>query len=242
MNDGAACCDGAIFNFLGMRRFLTVLLLSALTGLSLPAQQRFYLFSDFMPGEISFKGYSRPERVIMNIDAMGQKIFYLQGETLMELTNAAMIDTLKINGKRFVIKDGLLCEQMAWTSDTVYVNWKFKNVNKGSKGALGFTTQAKVEVLHSYEFTPATPFPVADWGLYSNDGDGASVEVWQRKNDNTYFYYVDGTEYKAKRLKDLYTAFPQQAPALKAYVKEKKFTMENAQQALTVIAYLKSLF
>ena len=224
-----------------MRRFLSVILLSAFTGLSLLAQQRYYLFSEFKPAEISFKGYSRPERVLMNIDAMGQRIFYFQGETLMELTNASMIDTLKVNGLKFVMKDGLLCEQMAWKNDTVYVNWKFKNVNKGSKGALGFTTQAKVEVLHSYEFTPATPFPVADWGLYSHDGDGSSVEVWQRKNDNTYFFYVDGNEYKVKRLKDLYTAFPQQAPELKAYVKEKKYTMENAQEALTVIAYLKSL-
>jgi len=224
-----------------MRRFLTVILISALTGISLLAQQRYYLFSEFKPGEILLKGYSRPERVLMNIDAMGQRIFYFQGETLMELTNASMIDTLKVNGMKFVMKEDLLCEQMAWQNDTVYVNWKFKNVNKGSKGALGATTQAKVEVLHSYEFTPATPFPVTDWHLYSEDGDGSGVEVWQRKNDNTYFFYADGAEYKAKRLKDLYTAFPQQAPALKAYVKEKKYTMENAQEALTVIAYLKSL-
>ncbi len=229
------------FNILAMRRFLTVILLSALTGFSLLAQQRYYLFSEFKPGEIKFKGYSRPEKVLMNIDAMGQRIFYFQGETLMELTNASMIDTLKVNGLKFVMKDGLLCEQMAWQNDTVYVNWKFKNVNKGSKGALGFTTQAKVEVLHSYEFTPATPFPVTDWNRYSEDGDGASVEVWQRKSDNTYFFYVDRKEYKVKRLKELYAAFPLQAPDLKAYVKEKKYTMESAQEALTVIAYLKSL-
>ena len=226
-----------------MKRFLSVLFALVLAGSAMSAQQRFFLFSEFQPGTISFKGFERPEQVVMNIDAMGQKIFYLQGETLMELTNPQMIDTLKINGKKFVMKDGLLCEQMAWTSDTVYVNWKFKNVNKGSKGALGATTQAKVEVLHSFEFTPATPFPVTDWHLYSTDGDGApgSVEVWQRKNDNTYFFTLDGTQYKAKRLKDLYKAFPDKADALKAYVKEKKYTMENAQQALTVIAYLKSL-
>ena len=226
-----------------MKRFYTALLFFAVAVLPATAQQRFYLFSEFQPGTISFKGYDRPEQVVMNIDAMGQRIFYLQGETLMELTNPQMIDTLKINGKKFVMKDGLLCEQMAWTADTVYVNWKFKNVNKGSKGALGATTQAKVEVLHSFEFTPATPFPVSDWHLYSQDGDGApgSVEVWQRKNDNTYFFSLDGVQYKVKRLKDLYKAFPDKAPALKAYVKEKKYTMENARQALTVIAYLKTL-
>ena len=191
-----------------MKRFYTVFLLLALTALSAGAQQRLYLFPEFKSGEISFKGFSRPERVAMNIDALGQKIYYLQGETLMELTNAAMIDSIKVSGSTFVMKEGLLCERMAWQNDTVYVNWKLKKVNKGSKGALGAVTQAKVEVLHSYEFTPATPFPVSDWHLYSEDGDGSGVEVWQRKNDNTYFFYADGAEYKAKRLKDLYTAFP----------------------------------
>ena len=226
-----------------MKHFLTVLFVSALLVTPLAAQQRFFLFSEFVPGEISFRGFSRPEKVVMNIDAMGQKIFYLQGETLMELTNASMIDSIRVEGKKFVMKDGLISEELAWPGDTVYVNWKFKNVNKGSKGALGATTQAKVEVVQSFEFSPATPFPVADWHRYSMDEDGApgSVEVWQRKNDNTYFFTLDGTEYKVKRLKDLYKAFPDKAPALKAYVKEKKYTMENAQQALSVIAYLKTL-
>ena len=226
-----------------MKRFLSVLFASVLLVSPLAAQQRFFLFSEFVPGEISFRGFSRPEKVVMNIDAMGQKIFYLQGETLMELTNASMIDSIRVEGKKFVMKDGLISEELAWPGDTVYVNWKFKNVNKGSKGALGATTQAKVEVVQSFEFSPATPFPVADWHRYSMDEDGApgSVEVWQRKNDNTYFFTLDGTEYKVKRLKDLYKAFPDKAPALKAYVKEKKYTMENAQQALSVIAYLKTL-
>ncbi len=226
-----------------MKHFLTVLFVSALLVTPLAAQQRFFLFSEFVPGEISFRGFSRPEKVVMNIDAMGQKIFYLQGETLMELTNASMIDSIRVEGKKFVMKDGLISEELAWPGDTVYVNWKFKNVNKGSKGALGATTQAKVEVVQSFEFSPATPFPVADWHRYSMDEDGApgSVEVWQRKNDNTYFFTLDGTEYKVKRLKDLYKAFPDKAPALKEYVKEKKYTMENAQQALSVIAYLKTL-
>ena len=224
-----------------MKHFSSFLLLLVLTVLSASAQQRLYLFPEFKSGEISFKGFSRPERVVMNIDALGQKIFYYQGETLMELTNASAIDSLTLGGKKFRMVEGLLCEELAFQDDTVYVNWKLKKVNKGSKGALGATTQAKVEVLHSYEFTPATPFPINDWHLYSEDGDGASVEIWQRKNDNTYFFSVDGMRYRASRLKDLYKAFPDQATALKAYVKEKNLTMENAQEALRVIAKLKEL-
>ncbi|MBP5689860.1 MAG: hypothetical protein J6W74_02990 [Bacteroidales bacterium] len=212
-----------------------------MTVFTASAQHRLYLFSEFKPAAISFRGYSRPEQVVMNIDAKGQKILYLQGETLMELTNAFMIDSLIVEGRKFVMKDGLLCEELALQSGTLYVNWKLKNVNKGSRGALGATTQAKVEVLHSYEFTPATPFPVNDWHLYSEDGDGGSVEIWERKGDNTYFFSIDGTEYKVKKLKDIYNAFPDVAKQLKSFAKSNQLTMENAADAIRVIEHLRTL-
>ena len=174
---------------------------------------------------------------------LSQKVLYIENDVLMEITNMGMIQTLVTEDRKFMIKDGLFCEIKTNDDFQVLVNWRIKKVNVGSKGALGATTQAKVEVVQSFEFSPATPFPVADWHRYSMDEDGSysSVEVWQRKNDNTYFFTLDGKEYKVKRLKDLYKAFPDKAPALKEYVKEKKYTMENAQQALTVIAYLKTL-
>ena len=220
-----------------MRRFFCVILLSAFTGLSLLAQQPIYLFPEFMPGSISFRGFDRSEKVLMNIDAAGQRVLYVKGDTVMELTNAATMESLLINGKTFVMKSGLLCERLAFQADTVFINWKFKKVNTGSVGALGAATQNKVDVLWT-NLEAGTP--TEGVGRYYQMGAHAT-EIWERKSDNTYFFTAGGKEYKAKRLKDLYKAFPEQAPQLKAYVKEKKFTMENAQQALAVISYLKGL-
>lgn len=220
-----------------MRRFISVILLSALTGLSLLAQQPIYLFPEFMPGSISFRGFDRSEKVLMNIDAAGQRVLYVKGGNVMELTNGATMESLVINGKTFVMKSGLLCEQLAFQTDTVYINWKFKKVNTGSVGALGAATQNKVDVLWT---NLGAGTPVEGEGRYYQMGEHAT-EIWERKSDNTYFFTADGKEYKAKRLKDLYKAFPEQAPQLKALVKEKKYTMENAQQALSVITYLKTL-
>lgn len=220
-----------------MRRFFCVILLSALTGLSLLAQQPIYLFPEFMPGSISFRGFDRSEKVLMNIDAAGQRVLYVKGDTVMELTNAATMESLLINGKTFVMKSGLLCERLAFQADTVFINWKFKKVNTGSVGALGAATQNKVDVLWT-NLEAGTP--TEGVGRYYQMGAHAT-EIWERKSDNTYFFTAGGKEYKAKRLKDLYKAFPEQAPQLKALVKEKKYTMENAQQALSVITYLKTL-
>lgn len=235
---GAALVTAPFFKPPFMKRTLSALFISLFGAFSLLAQQPVFLFRDFQPATLSFQGFERKERLLLNIDAMGQRIFYLQGETLMELTNMYQIDTLLVNGKSFVMKEGLLYEELAWPGDTLYINWKFKNVNKGSKGALGATTQNKVDVL----WTSLTPDePVNGEGKFAQRGDYVQ-EVWQRKGNNTYLFKIGGVQYKAQRLKDLYKAFPDKAPALKAYVKEKKYTMENAQQAIQVITYLKQLF
>ncbi len=220
-----------------MKRFLSVFLISALTGFCALAQQPIYLFPEFMPGSISFRGFDRSEKVLMNIDAAGQRVLYIKGDTIMELTNGAAMESLVINGKTFVMKNGLLCEQLAFQADTMYINWKFKKVNTGSVGALGAATQNKVDVLWT---NLEADTPAEGVGRYYQMGAHVT-EIWERKSDNTYFFTAGGKEYKAKRLKDLYKAFPEQTPQLKAYVREKKFTMENAQQALAVISYLKSL-
>lgn len=219
-----------------MKRLFASLFL-CLTVLSASAQKHIFLFPDFQSGTISFKGYPQPEKVVMNIDAMTQTVYYYQGETLMELTNVPMIDTLLLGGKTFVIKEGFLCEQMAWPEDTLYVNWKFKKVNVGSKGALGATTQNKVDVL----WTSLTPGEAQEGeGLFARRGDYIR-DVWESKGDNTYFFSIDGREYKVRRLKDLYKAFPDQSADLKAFVKERQYTLEKAQQAFQVIAFLKTL-
>ncbi len=219
-----------------MKRIYTVLLSFALTVLAAQAQQPIYLFPEFTPAVVTFQGFT-PEKVNVNIDAAGQRILYQKGTTVMEMTNAYALESLVVNGQTFVMKNGLLCERLAWQNDTVYVNWRFKKVNTGSVGALGSSTQNKVDVLWTNS-TPGTP--VEGEGRYYAMGEHAT-EIWERKNDNTYFFTVAGQEYKAKRLKDLYKAFPEQKDGLKAYVKEKKYTMENAQEALSVIAYLKGL-
>ena len=77
-------------------------------------------------------------------------------------------------------------------------------------------------------------------GRYSSTG-AFSSEIWQSRSANTYFFFAGGREWKARRLKDLYKAFPDQAAALKSFAKEHRYRMENAQQALQIIAHLQNL-
>lgn len=217
-----------------MKRIFSTLILFVLLSSTLTAQQQpIYLFSDFQPGDVYMNGSHRPRRAELNIDALGQKIYFLQGETLMELTQLHQMDSLQIAGHTFVMHGGLLCERLAWQEDTVYVNWKFNKVNMGATGAMGLTTQNTVEVLWS---NPNND-PATGEGRYSSSG-AFTPENWQKKSNNTYFFSIDGQEYKATRLKDLYKSFPQYTEPLKAYVKEHHYSMDNAQQAIQILSHL----
>ena len=221
-----------------MKRFVLITLSLLLGFFPAKAQSVFYLFPDYTEGEIMFQGISRPVKVKLNIDAIGQRIFYYQENQVMELTNPEQVRTIKAGDRLFLMKDGLLCEAVQkWEDFTLYVNWKFKKVNVGSKGALGATTQSKVDVLWTNTISGDE---VVGEGRYAEMGEYA-LELWKMKGDNTYFFVLDGKEYKAKRLQDLYKQFPSVSKDLKSYARANNLTLEKADDAAKVIGQLVSL-
>ncbi len=212
---------------------LTILAAALMSSLCAFAQREVFLFPDFQKAHIVFYNNATSD-VELNIDTYNQVIYYIQGEQLMQMTNMQSIGNLTVGDRRFVIHDGLLCEAVDVNGRPVLVNWKFKNVNKGSKGALGATTQSKVEVLWT-NLEAGTVVPGE--GRAAQQGDYV-LEVWQMKSDNTYFISVDGRDYRVKKLKDLYKAFPDVAPQLKAYAKENRLLMTSAEDSFKIFRKL----
>ena len=222
-----------------MRNILsTIFAISALSLFSLSGQQRMMLFPDFVEGNVRFIGNTRIEKLKLNFDMISQKVLYLDGETLMEIANMPMLQSIVTEDRKFMMRQGMLCEVKGNDDFQVLVNWKVKKVNVGSKGALGATTQAKVEVLRSYEFD--TAYTITDFRK-PTEQDAHSLEVWKQKNENTYFITIGGEEHKIQYLKDLYKAYPAHAKELKAYAKANKLTMVNAEDAFKMFEYLYTL-
>ncbi len=128
-----------------MKRFL-FFLTALLACLQASAQQESYLFSDFVRGHLVFANGSSADAEV-DFDTIRQTLYYIRGNDVMELTNLQDLRTLTIGKRTFVMHDGLLCEVYDLGENKVLVNWRFRNVNKGSKGALGATTQNRVDVL-----------------------------------------------------------------------------------------------
>ena len=213
-----------------MKRLFILALTVLLAGFSASAQKAAYLFPEFTKGHLVFPNQSTAD-VELNFDVMRQALYYIRGNDVMELTNLPDVRTLTVGDRSFVMHDGLLCEVVDMDGRKILLNWKFRNVNKGSKGALGVTTQNRVDVLWT-SGSKAT----------ADDRTGEhSLDIWSTRCENTYFLTVDGQYYKAKKLKDLYKAFPAQAPALKAFAKENRLLMTSAEDSFKIFAELSRL-
>ena len=209
-----------------MKRFVLALTV-ILAGLPALAQRTAFLFPDYTKGHLVFANQSTAD-VDLNFDTQSQNLYYLRGNDVMELTNLQDVRTLTVGERNFVLHDGLLCELVDMDGHKILVNWKFRNVNKGSKGALGATTQNRVDVLWT-SGSHAT----------ADDRTGEhSLDIWSIRCENTYFITVDGQYYRSKKLSDLYKAFPAQAPELKAWAKENKLLMTSAEDSFKIFARL----
>lgn len=198
------------------------------------AQQfnRIFLLSEFMPAKVMFRNHSTIS-VKINYDASNKVMLYRQGDDLMELTNTATIDTIIVDGHRFVPAEKGFYDVVLAKNGVIYIDWLLKDVNIGSKGALGAVTQGSV---HNLQMTDLGNSDAMYYGAYGQQKIGAT-DIYLRKNDNTYYIKKEGQFIKVKTVKQICKVFPEHKDEISSFVKENKIDMKDTGKALTLIDY-----
>lgn len=212
-----------------MKAFLAFLFL-CFFSLSVSAQQfrRIFLFDDFVQAQIKFRNHS-VSVVPLNYDASNKIMFFLWEGEMMEMINLVQVDTVIIGKRKFVPADRGFYEVIFMKEGVAYIDWLLKDVNIGSKGALGAVTQGSVKNLQ-----------MGDLGLnrtemytpYKRQKTG-STEVYGRRNDNTYYIKVKGNLEKVKSLKHL--------EEIGVFAKEHGTDMKEIRDALAILDYCMGL-
>ena len=198
------------------------------------AQQftRIFLFDDFKEARILFRNHSKATMQV-NYDASNKVMLFRQGTELMEMGNTALVDTLFVDGRMFVPAAKGFYEVVRLEHGEVRIDWLLKEVNLGSKGALGSVTQGSV---HNLQMSDLGLNATEMYTPYQRQRIG-SMEVYRRKADNTYLIQVKGKWEKVKKPRQLEKLFPGQEERIRAYVKEHKVDMKNASDALVLLDY-----
>lgn len=190
-----------------------------------------FIFEQFVNAKIHFKNRSVTVAP-MNYDAVNDKMFYKDKGNLMELTNAAIIDSIVWAGKRsFIPHTGGFMEQVKMGNGTVFIHWHIKNVNVGSRGALGMVTQAKVESIS-----------VRAMGVFSaTDATSQSADVYQQKNANEYYLPIEGKLKKITTKKHVLKLYPQHKTAIEEFMDKNKIQMTEPLSVLELLNFCMGL-
>ena len=122
-------------------------------------------------------------------------------------------------------------EQINLENGTAYIRWRIKNVNVGSKGALGVTTQAKVETIS-----------VRAMGVFSaTDASSHSADVYQQKNANEYFIRMGNDLKKITTLKHAQKLFPEHKEDIKDFSDKQDIKMTEPLSVLELLNYCMGL-
>jgi hypothetical protein len=214
-----------------MKRLLP-LILFFWVALTVSAQNEpLFIFEQFVNAKIHFKNRSVTVAP-MNYDAVNDKMFYKDKGNLMELTNAAIIDSIVWAGKRsFIPHTGGFMEQVKMGNGTVFIHWHIKNVNVGSRGALGMVTQAKVESIS-----------VRAMGVFSaTDATSQSADVYQQKNANEYYLPIEGKLKKITTKKHVLKLYPQHKAAIEEFMDKNKIQMTEPLSVLELLNFCMGL-
>lgn len=186
-----------------------------------------FIFDQFINAKIHFKNRSVTV-ASMNYDAVNDKMFYKDQGDLMELTNAAMIDSIVWAGKRtFVTHTNGFLEKVTLENGTAYIHWKIRNVNVGSKGAFGTVTQGKVESIS-----------IRSMGVFSaGDAASNSADVFLQKNVNEYFIAMDGKLKKITNKKQLFKLYPAHKATIEEYMDKENIQMTEALSVLQLLNF-----
>ena len=214
-----------------MKRLLPLFTFIFVTLAASAQNEPLFIFDQFVNAKIHFKNRSVTVTP-MNYDAANDKMFFKDKDQLMELTNFAMIDSISWAGKRcFVIHGAGFMEQINLENGTAYIRWRIKNVNVGSKGALGVTTQAKVETIS-----------VRAMGVFSaTDASSHSADVYQQKNANEYFIRMGNDLKKITTLKHAQKLFPEHKEAIKDFADKQDIKMTEPLSVLELLNYCMGL-
>lgn len=201
---------------------ISILLFSAAAHAALKVP----LYPEFRKATVYMSNHTRTIAP-MNYDMGTDKMYFKDGETVMELTGDNQIDSIVWAGEHsFVLLGGKFCEKLQLGGKPVLVHWRLKKISIGKSGALGANTQGG----------NVTEMNLSGLGMYGAGSTG-SVENFKYVNTNEYFIPVDGGVKKITSLKHLYKFFPAKAGAARQFMKDEGLEPTRFEDFMKLIAF-----
>ena len=193
-----------------------------LSAPAIHAQQ--YLLKEFTACSAKMKN-SMPVRGLFNYNCNTQRMEFMDGETVMELTNPEAVDTLFLVGHKMIpYSTRFLDVVYKGKNFTLAVDYKAKAVNLGREGAMGTRSQMSVASMD-----------MKSLGIHQNRPEIHELSVWQNQNDNGYFLVQKNKMKRFNNEKSLLKIIPEKKEQVEAYLTQNKVDFHNTDQVLALM-------
>jgi hypothetical protein len=187
-----------------------------------------YLFPGFSKSDVLMKG-GKINTTSMNFNTVTGKMVFVNNEKYYDLTNPEMVDTVYLNGCRFVPVGKTFYQVLFSGPLTLYIQHKGTLMSAGKPVGYGGTSQtASSKYISSveqsgYQFNLALP---ADFIV------NPSNVYWIRSGDKWFDFTTE---------KQFLSIFPDKAQKLKAFIKENRIKIDRSENLIKLVEYASSL-
>jgi hypothetical protein len=187
-----------------------------------------YLFSQFDSGTIRMKN-GQAQTQVMNYNTVTEKMVFTKGDKFYDLTNPDKVDTITIEGCKFVPVGKSFYQVLCAGKTNLYIQYFSSLLPPGKTVGFGGTSQ-----LASADYLSSVKLEGGEWDLkLPSDYTVASKPVYwiRRRNDWSDFT----TEKQFLKL------FPDKASVLKEHIKANKVKFDKPESLAKLMEYLNSL-
>lgn len=201
-----------------------IIFLFAFCTISLAADAQQYILSEFTLCVAKMK-HGLPIREKFNYNCKTQRMEFMDGENVMELSNPEQVDTLFLPGHKMIPYAGRFLDiTYRCPSFTLAVDYKAKRENQGKVGAMGIKTQGSVESIDMRII-----------GQNPGVEHIKNIEVWKEHSDNGYYLVQKSRMKRFVNAKTLLKIIPEKKVQLDAYLGQHKTDFNDPDQVLELL-------
>jgi len=184
------------------------------------------LFENFTPARVLFKNKS-VSNALLNYDLVRQEMLFLDGEDQMILQELHTIDTIYIEGRKFIPQKNVFLEKIESASIPFYIEWKVSAFSRLKEEGMGLVSQeGSTEALNI--------------SRAQNTGAAGITEniVYTYRYNNTYYLPISNKLRKFSTIQGFIKLYPKERSSeIQSFVTQKNIHIQQLEDVIELIEY-----
>lgn len=183
-----------------------------------------YLFPEFSESDVLLKD-KQVLKQVLNYNTITEKMVYLMNGHYYDMMNPSLIDTVYINGTRFIPVNKIFYEILMTGDPALFIEHKSGLVTAGKPVGYGGTSQGVSSYyLSKHELSPE----------FINIQVPPDVKV---NPEPVYWLRVNGEMKEFENEKDFISLFPDKSKEIKDYIKSGKIKIDNRNSLIALVRF-----